>query len=129
VEQQLADWFKGQPEVLTAYTRSQLLQGLPPEDAVGAQVLKSFHPQRSGDVVVVLKRYHIFWGLTGTTHGSPHTYDTHVPLLVYGPGIPGGARTEPVTPQAIAAIFAHGLGIRPPAAAEAPLPRSLLSGK
>ena len=43
---------------------------------------------------------------TGTTHGTPYDYDTHVPLLVYGPGIRGGRRDEPTTPQALASIFA-----------------------
>ena len=66
---------------------------------------------------VVLKPYHYFWPLLakGTTHGSPHPYDTHVPLLLYGPGIPQGVFSEPVTPQATAAILARSLGIPPPA--------------
>ena len=30
----------------------------------------------------------------GTSHGTPHEYDRHVPLLVFGPGVPGGERSE-----------------------------------
>jgi len=60
-----------------------------------------------------------------TTHGSPHAYDTHVPLLVYGPGIRPGVRTERVTPQATAAILARGLGVAPPAGAEVGVPTGL----
>jgi hypothetical protein len=128
VEQALADWLCGQPGIQTAYTGTQLLQGVSPEDTIGQRVRRSFHPERSGDVTVVLKPYHLLTSplATGTTHGSPHPYDTHVPLLVYGPGIPGGPRSEAVTPQAIAAIFARGLNIPPPALAEAPVPRTLL---
>jgi hypothetical protein len=63
--------------------------------------------------------------LTGTTHGTPHPYDTHVPLLVYGPGVRAGVRQEAMTPQAVAAILAHGLGVSAPARAEAPLPEGL----
>ena len=30
------------------------------------------------------------YGKTGTTHGSGYNYDTHVPLIMYGTGIPKG---------------------------------------
>ena len=33
-------------------------------------------------------------GSTGTTHGSGYTYDTHVPLLLYGTGVKKGATVE-----------------------------------
>jgi hypothetical protein len=127
VERTLAGWLKQQPGVLTAYTRTELERGVPADDHVGQRVRRSFHPQRCGDVTVVFQPYHIPSSgfATGTTHGTPHPYDTHVPLLVYGPGIAGGPRREPVTPQAVAAIFARGLNIPPPALAEAPVPRTL----
>jgi hypothetical protein len=62
---------------------------------------------------------------TGTTHGTPHRPDTHVPLLVYGPGVPGGRRAEPVTPQHAAAVLAHFLGVDPPRDAAYPVPATL----
>ena len=40
--------------------------------------------------------------------------------MVFGPGVKTGTHTEPVTPQASAAIFAKFLGIRPPAHADFP---------
>ena len=43
--------------------------------------------------------------------------------MVAGPGIPGGRSDDPVTPQAIAAIFSQSAGISPPAQAEAAVPR------
>ena len=37
-----------------------------------------------GDVVAVLKPFTINWaGKTGTTHGSPYSYDTRVPVLFH----------------------------------------------
>jgi arylsulfatase A-like enzyme len=57
-------------------------------------VVRSFHPQRSGDLEVVLDP---FWirGRTGATHGSPYLYDSHIPLIIMGPGIrPGIYRSE-----------------------------------
>jgi len=55
---------------------------------------RSFHPARSPDVSLVVKRNHVVWR-AGTTHGSPWDYDREVPLVFLGPGFPAGERTEP----------------------------------
>jgi predicted AlkP superfamily pyrophosphatase or phosphodiesterase len=135
VEQALAGWLVKQPGVLAAYTRSQLSSDRPLTDPVAEQVRQSFHPQRSGDIMVVLKPYHILWstpatldgGSYTTTHGSPHSYDTHVPLLVYGPGIRPGIHKERVAPQALTAIMARGLNIEPPTTARFAVPAGLFT--
>ena len=122
----LAKWFSTQPGIQTAYTRSQLMGSIPTNDAIGQRVKKSFHPDRSGDVFLVVKPYCFIWSQkTGTTHGSPHSYDTHVPLIVYGPGIIAGRRGDAVTPQMLAKTFARALGIPAPAQAEAPVPEGV----
>lgn len=56
-----------------------------------------YNQKRSGDVFVVFKPGVISYARTGSTHGSPQIYDTHVPLLFYGKGIKKGStvlRTE-----------------------------------
>ena len=56
-----------------------------------------WHQKRSGDVLYVPKPAHIAYPRTGSTHGSPFIYDTHVPLLFFGNGIKRGetaTRTE-----------------------------------
>ncbi len=122
----LADWLKSQPGIQTAYTRAQLLASIPEEDAIGRQVQRSFHPRRSGDVMPVLAPYCFMSTFTtGTTHGAPHSYDTHVPLVVFGPNVKVQVRRDRVTPQSAAAILAHGLGVNPPAKAEAGVPEGL----
>ncbi|HKB36950.1 MAG TPA: hypothetical protein VKD72_10880, partial [Gemmataceae bacterium] len=84
-----------------------------------------------GDVLPVLKPYYLLSSPleTGTTHGTPHAYDTHVPLLVYGPGVRTGVRKDLVTPQAVVPILAHSLGIKPPATTDAPLPQDLFADR
>ncbi len=78
--------------------------------------------------MMVLKPYHIVWvRLKGTGHGTPYDYDTHVPLLVFGPGMTPGPRKDPVTPQAAVTVLAQALGIKPPAMAEAPVPAKLFT--
>src|SRR5205823_5479873 len=111
VEQTLAQWVSQQPGVLKAYTRTQLTGGPLADDPIGERVRLSFHAGRSGDVAVVLKPYHLLGNPLdkGTTHGSPHPYDTHVPLLIYGPGIRPGVRDEAVSPLAVPAILARSL--------------------
>jgi hypothetical protein len=126
VEEKLARWLEKQTGIQAAYTRTQLLAGVNKDDAIGQCVRRSFHPERCGDVGFVLRPYYLLYHRqTGTTHGTPHRYDTHVPLLVYGTGIKPGARKDAVTPSATAAILAHALGIKPPAKAEAIVPDGL----
>jgi predicted AlkP superfamily pyrophosphatase or phosphodiesterase len=126
VEQALARWIKEQPGFLTAYGRNQLLRGLPEDDKIGAQVRRSFYADRSGDLEAVVKPYYLCTSrLTGTLHGTPHPYDTHVPLVVYGAGIQPGRHKEKVTPQAVAAILSRALDIPAPEGAEAAVPEGL----
>jgi hypothetical protein len=127
VESALAGWLKQQPGILTVYTRSQLLSEPMPYDPFAEAVRKSFYPERCGDVAFILKPYFVLHTplANGTNHGTPHPYDTHVPLLVYGGGVQAGMRTEAVTPLAAAAILAEAVHIKPPARAQAPAPRGL----
>ena len=128
VEEALAGWLKKQPGIQTAYTRTQLLAGIPADDVMGQRVKRSFYPERSGNVRIVPKPYYLLsTRLTGTNHGTGHPYDTHVPLLVYGPGVRAGVRRDAVTPLSGAAILAQALGIKPPARATVALPPNLLS--
>ncbi|HEY7312345.1 MAG TPA: alkaline phosphatase family protein [Gemmataceae bacterium] len=128
VEEALADWLKKQPGIGSVYTRNQLLAGVPADDIVGQAVSRSFVPERSGDVRIIEKPYHLLTTrLTGTNHGTPHAYDTHVPLLVHGGGVRPGARRERVVPQTAAVILAQALGIKPPAKADATVPAGLFT--
>ncbi len=84
-------------------------------------------------MAIVLKPYYLISGpITDsrndayrTTHGTPHPYDTHVPLVVFGTGIRPGIHEERVTPLATAAIAAKALGMPPPEGAEYPVPEGL----
>lgn len=126
-----AEFLGKDPNVARVFTRADLEGMIPADDPVAARVKRSYHPDRCGDLCVVLKQWYLpssvsMLGIgSGTTHGSPYDYDRHVPLLVYGPGIPGGTRTEPTTPQAAAAIFSKWLGVRLPNKAEFPVPETL----
>ncbi len=70
-----------------------------------------YHQKRSGDILVVLKPGTITYPETGSTHGSPQIYDTHVPLLFYGKGIRKGSTVERTEIPDIAPTIASLLGI------------------
>ena len=125
--QAAAEFLSKQPDIARAFTRADLEGKFDPADVIANRVKRSFYPERSGDVYVVLKEWYLPSSplATGTTHGAPFDYDCHVPLLVYGPNIAGGTRSEAVAPQALAAIFAKWLGVANPNKAEFTVPATL----
>jgi hypothetical protein len=105
------------PAVASAYTRTDFLSNAP-LDAIGEAMRLSYHAPRSADVVAVLRPYFIDRPNSGTTHGAPYDYDTHVPLAWLGVGVPKGRRHERVGVNDLAPTLAHLLGVpRPPQAA------------
>jgi hypothetical protein len=109
-----------EPAIAAAYTRAELEA----KSRAGAphfeQMVRTWHKERSGDVEYALKPY---WMMTSTssmtTHGSPHPYDTHVPILFYGPAwVKAGRRDGRVEVVDIAPTLAQVLGVPVPAASE-----------
>jgi hypothetical protein len=127
VAESLAVYLRSQDSVQSVYTRRQLDAPPSASDEPSLRLMrKSYYPPRCGDLAIVTKPYYLVTPYpTGTSHGTPHNYDTHVPLVVMGPGIPAGKCDDPVTPQAIVSIFSRAAGIGPPATAEATLPDRL----
>lgn len=65
-------------------------------DPMRQALQNGYNRKLSGDVLVLKKAAHLSDGYDrkGTTHGSPYTYDTHVPLLFYGTGVKKGSTTN-----------------------------------
>ncbi len=78
------------------------------------QFRRSFNPGRSPDLMVQLKERVINYGGHGTTHGSPYDYDTHVPMMIWVPGLPGREVSDPVWTVDMAPTLAGLLGIAAP---------------
>lgn len=111
------EFLQQQPGVLRVYTRTELADSTARLDDFGQRFRESFHPERSGDIFVLFKPYWLpATRLTGTNHGTPHPYDTHVPLLVFGRGVRAGHYPEPISPLAAGVILAEALGARLPSA-------------
>jgi len=102
-------------------------------DALGASrdpfalsVYRTWHRDNGGDLVVQLRPYWFPGFRAATTHGSPYSYDTHVPMLLYGAGVRQGRFARPVAVVDLASTLSILLGIAPPPADQgAPLVEAL----
>lgn len=103
-----------QPAISHAFTAENLARAPTTGDSVAAMHRRSQFPPRSPDVVFALRRYHIDRTVTGTNHGTHHEYDTHVPMLWYGPGVPRARITKQVGVTDIAPTLAGLLGVDAP---------------
>lgn len=103
------------PGVARCYTRAQLLRGATSiTDPIERRILHGFHPARSGDVVIVAEPYKYVGDTNTATHGSPYSYDTHVPMIIMGVGVTPGHYLEPASPADIAPTLSALLRITAP---------------
>lgn len=108
--------------IMAAYTRSEILGGKLPDTALVRSIRATYHPDRSPDVYVVPEPYWIE-GSGTASHGTPHAYDAHVPLIVYGAGLEPRRVLRPVSIRSLAPTITAILGCTPPSACQAePLP-------
>ena len=129
LEQEARRLLLAEKGIAAVFTRSDVEgNGLPADTPFLAQVKNAYYAARSPDLLLVMKPNWMFGtrGGTGSTHGSPHAYDHHVPILFYGPRwIARGRVDSPVEVVDIAPTLARLLGVAAPAAAEGrvlPLP-------
>jgi arylsulfatase A-like enzyme len=113
VERHAASAAETTAPVWRAYTRSQILEDRVPPDPWSRRVLLSFHRERSGDVEVLLEPYWMS-SSSGTTHGTAWSYDTHIPLMVMGPGTRAGRYDRAVVLNDLAPTLATLLGVETP---------------
>lgn len=114
VEEVAAVAVRSVPGVAACFTRSQIISGRTPATRLAQSVVHGFHPERNGNLVVVTEPFYLEEGGLGTSHGTPYSYDTHVPLLLLGPGVVSGWYAQPSSPADIAPTIATLLGLNPP---------------
>ena len=126
VAQEACKLLLAEPGIGSAFTSRELRTGSRAGEPFFEASKKTWHPDVSGDVQLTLKPYWAFGFSPGATHGSPHRYDTQVPILMYGPKWVGAGRVDrPVEVVDIAPTLARILGVPAPAASEGrllPLP-------
>ena len=114
VQKVAADTIRAQPHIARVYTRSQLAAGALGLDPVDTRVRNGFNAARGPDVFTVTDPYYMF-SATGTTHGSPYGYDTHVPVIFLGSArIRAGSYAGTIGVEDIAPTLATLLGVEIP---------------
>ena len=65
-------------------------------------------------MVIITKPFYIQRTEAGTSHATPYSYDTHVPVIFYGAGVAPGRYFSACSPADIAATLSAMLKIEPP---------------
>lgn len=83
------------------------------------QIQRNFHPSRSGDIYIAQQPYWFMFesGPIAVMHGSPWSYDTHVPIIFAGAGIDSETVHRQVHPVDVAPTIASLLGLSAPSSA------------
>jgi len=115
------------PGVRFAIAGSDLAEGkYDRADQMQSRLAAGYISGRSPDVIVIFEPFAVLLGgPAGTNHGTPYSYDSHVPLLFYGTGVPAAYHTERVAVTDLAATVAALLRITPPSGCSG---RPLLNG-
>lgn len=98
---------EGVSQSVTAHT----LQNHHFTDGMLQKVQLGYKARYSGNVMLVFEPGWMDYGNFGTTHGTSYTYDTHVPNLWFGAGIPKGRCSEEVHITDIAPTLALLLNV------------------
>jgi alkaline phosphatase len=119
--------YRAHRQVAAVFTRNELIAAAPPTNPVDEWTLMdrakaSFNPERSGDLIVLLKPYVTIYSKPNNpendyvaSHGSPWGYDRRVPILFWWQGISGFEQPAAVETVDIAPTLAKLIGLDVPA--------------
>ena len=127
VKQTFIDFLMKQQIVKRVYTEEEILASSG-SDFYLDFIAKGYDVSQNGELVVLYKPAYIEYGTTGTSHGSAYTYDTHVPLLMYGWKIPHGESYDRKRITQIAPTIAQKIKITLPNSTKAELLTEVLGG-
>ncbi len=117
VRRAAASFLQKQPDLQTAISRDDVGLGNP--SGLGRSFVNSVYPERSGDVLMVLKPFHVLESeKAGTSHGTPWNYDTDVPIFLFGKGVKPGLYGSMVQPIDLAPTMSAILEMGAPASSE-----------
>ena len=82
-------------------------------DKIARRWLHSVPPDLHAVLTVTLEPYFYWYTTRYATHGTPHDYDAHIPMLFMGPMFVPGTYAGPVRSVDIAPTLAAAIGIEP----------------
>lgn len=89
ISAQFADAFMTFPGIYAAYPVKSIIWGGVTEFPM-LNIQRGLYPPLAGDVIWVMESGWLDYGKTGTSHGTPWRYDTHVPFLMMGNSVNPG---------------------------------------
>lgn len=121
LETAIADELVAFEGVAYAVPAARLREGSVPDNALTRAVLNNYHPDRSGDIHLVFQPEWFINDMDGlsvtVTHGSPWRYDTFVPIMFAGFGVPPAQVTRRVHTVDVALTLSAVAETRPPSGA------------
>ena len=128
VKQSFKDFLMIQESVRRVYTQEEILAATGLDYNLNF-IFKGYDPKQSGDLVILQGAGYLESIETGTTHGTPNSYDTNVPLLFYGWHVPKGESNKKVYITEIAPTLSKMLKISTPNGTESEVLEELLLTK
>ena len=112
IQDYCAEYFLKHKGVKNTFTATQM-HNFEYNNSTHAKIQQGFNRKRSGDVIIELQPGWIskYYENGGTTHGSSHSYDTHVPLIFWGNKVPKGNTNKLVNVKDIAPTISSILEI------------------
>lgn len=114
VAQKIADEAINHDKMYKAVT-ARTMQTTHFTDGILQKLQKGYNQKFSGDILLIpLPSTISSYSITGTTHGSGYSYDTHVPIIFYGNGIKKGSSKKVYAITDIAPTIANLLQVEFP---------------
>ena len=111
LEEETAQRLEQCPGIEAVWTCSDLYQEVDESEHFRWLYANSYYPERSADFLIQFEEYFMPSVGNVTTHGSPYSYDTHVPFVVMAPGLKPETLDVPARTVDLAPTLAHLMGI------------------
>jgi predicted AlkP superfamily pyrophosphatase or phosphodiesterase len=100
--------------IAAAVTGTQIMAGRLPNTPIAASIANGYFPTRNGNLIIVPRPFYLFGEGVTATHGTPYSYDTHVPVILFGPGVTAGRYPGVTSPADIAPTLSWMLRVEKP---------------
>ncbi len=111
-------WMLKQPGVAFVQTSDDYSQRILPPEMLGRQVLKTYIPKQSGDLVLIPKPFWYEVAKNAATHMTGYAYDRSVPLIIVSPYVKAGVYPSAVKVVDLAPTLSFLLRQNAPALSE-----------
>ncbi|WP_333600860.1 alkaline phosphatase PafA [Flavobacterium sp.] len=126
VKQAFKDYLITQDQVKRVYSEEEILANAGNDYYLNC-IAKGYDATQDGDLVILDKPGYIEYGATGTSHGTPYSYDTHVPLIFFGWNIKKGETSDRKVITEVAPTIAQKIKVAFPNGTEAQVLTEILN--